>query len=803
VPRILVADDNTNIQKMVVLAFQERGVEVIAVGNGEAAVRRLPDANPDLVLADVFMPVRNGYEVCEFVKKDPRFSHVPVILLVGAFDPLDEKEARRVGADGVLKKPFVPPDPLIAMVMSALEKNPKVAAELARAKEVAAEAALPPALPEVPLKAEPKPLPEFPEPTAEEAAVIYGFGKGVRAIDLDEVEEEDEEETPKAKKPVKASAKDSSKDSKGPKAPAAPKTPVVAAVDDDEDEFDGSATANDWRRNAADFEVPENVAADPIYSYGRNFEPITFPSEKDIPPRRRKTDGPGTEETPASADSKDEQKMEAKVDAPAPTSLDRAPAAKSNPWDVKDQPEIELAAGFTRAEEPIAQAKYSEAELAKSAPAEKPAAAQPAVQHHEAAPEPPSRPTLVSRMRGWMDMLTPSSPEPAANTATEASASVTTDTPVADSTSTADNHWMTNLSAPAASAHSSAPAPVEVPAAVAPFVDLAAETQPIIETTAFAPTEAPLQSAPVEDFAPTANSEPHVEVRAEVREDEEPRQFSDGASDDKFGGSSYHFSDDPRNETHDAVIDEFHDPAPSASAAQEAASDYSSNATVAAGLNGEAEPEPITSSAADFSPALSHELPSQALPSPTDVPVNGSGLSGMLPAEPLFGSQPLHDAAEYSPRDEDQAPPPADTREQEVYAEATQPGQVSQPAPNEEYWDREAAAHEAEILAQSSSSLFAESAAQEPPALESFERIPTLPPPNREALSEIPFLMPPVLPPQNSEQPSSRATDAEAVDDMVRKVMEKLGPHLQELLSQGVKPLVENLLQNELHKKER
>ena len=118
-PRILVADDNTNIQKMIVLAFEERGVDVVAVGNGEAAVRRIPDANPDLVLADVFMPVRNGYEVCEFVKKDTRFAHVPVILLVGAFDPLDEKEARRVGADGVLKKPFVPPDPLIAMVMSA------------------------------------------------------------------------------------------------------------------------------------------------------------------------------------------------------------------------------------------------------------------------------------------------------------------------------------------------------------------------------------------------------------------------------------------------------------------------------------------------------------------------------------------------------------------------------------------------------------------------------------------------------------------------------------------------------------
>jgi hypothetical protein len=87
--------------------------------------------------------------------------------------------------------------------------------------------------------------------------------------------------------------------------------------------------------------------------------------------------------------------------------------------------------------------------------------------------------------------------------------------------------------------------------------------------------------------------------------------------------------------------------------------------------------------------------------------------------------------------------------------------------------------------------------------MQGFERIPTLPPPNREALSEIPFLMPPVLPPQNSEQPAARANDSEAVDDMVRKVMEKLGPHLQELLSQGVKPLVENLLQNELQKKDR
>ena len=121
--KILVADDNSNVQKTVALALVELGVEVVSVNNGEAAVRKLADVSPDLVLADIFMPVRNGYEVCEYIKKDSRFSHVPVVLLVGAFDPLDEREAQRVGADGILKKPFVPPDPLITMVKTLLDRT--------------------------------------------------------------------------------------------------------------------------------------------------------------------------------------------------------------------------------------------------------------------------------------------------------------------------------------------------------------------------------------------------------------------------------------------------------------------------------------------------------------------------------------------------------------------------------------------------------------------------------------------------------------------------------------------------------
>ena len=122
-PRILVADDNSNIQKMVALALKDEGIDVVAVGNGEAAMRKIPDLRPDLVLADIFMPVRNGYEVCEFVKSDSRYMNTPVVLLVGAFDPLDEQETQRVGADGVLKKPFVPPDPLVNMVKALLAKS--------------------------------------------------------------------------------------------------------------------------------------------------------------------------------------------------------------------------------------------------------------------------------------------------------------------------------------------------------------------------------------------------------------------------------------------------------------------------------------------------------------------------------------------------------------------------------------------------------------------------------------------------------------------------------------------------------
>ena len=104
--KLLLADDSATIQKVIDLTFADEGVRVVAVGNGQDAIDKLLEEQPDIVLADVFMPSPNGYEVCEYVKTNEKLKHIPVMLLVGSFEPFDEAEARRVGADDILTKPF-------------------------------------------------------------------------------------------------------------------------------------------------------------------------------------------------------------------------------------------------------------------------------------------------------------------------------------------------------------------------------------------------------------------------------------------------------------------------------------------------------------------------------------------------------------------------------------------------------------------------------------------------------------------------------------------------------------------------
>ena len=127
--KLLLADDSATIQKVIDLTFADEGVQVVSVSNGQEAIDRLPEINPDVVLVDVFMPPPNGYEVCEYVKTNEQFKHIPVMLLVGSFEPFDEAEARRVGADDILTKPFQSIRRLIDRVGALVSSPPPVEKE--------------------------------------------------------------------------------------------------------------------------------------------------------------------------------------------------------------------------------------------------------------------------------------------------------------------------------------------------------------------------------------------------------------------------------------------------------------------------------------------------------------------------------------------------------------------------------------------------------------------------------------------------------------------------------------------------
>jgi CheY-like chemotaxis protein len=170
--RVLLADDSPHAQRMGEWILREEGFEVVTVTDGETALVRLPDVDPDVILADVSLPQRSGYEICRRVKSDPKLRHTRVVLTAGALEPLDEQEALRVQADATLRKPFE------ASVMIETVRPLILAAEADREAMSVARVEQPvvpvPALPEDP---PPAPTPEVsaaaqPAPEAPPAAAL-------------------------------------------------------------------------------------------------------------------------------------------------------------------------------------------------------------------------------------------------------------------------------------------------------------------------------------------------------------------------------------------------------------------------------------------------------------------------------------------------------------------------------------------------------------------------------------------------------------------------------------------------------
>jgi CheY-like chemotaxis protein len=133
--KLLLADDSITIQKVVELVLAEEGFDIKAASNGEEALAVFQTFKPDVVLADIEMPKMNGYQLCDKIKKNPETKGIPVILLAGAFEPLDEELAKNVGAEDYIVKPFESQE-LISKINAVIAVKEMAAPSVEEAEEV-------------------------------------------------------------------------------------------------------------------------------------------------------------------------------------------------------------------------------------------------------------------------------------------------------------------------------------------------------------------------------------------------------------------------------------------------------------------------------------------------------------------------------------------------------------------------------------------------------------------------------------------------------------------------------------------
>ncbi len=113
--RILLADDSVTAQNMGRRILTDAGYEVVTVNNGSAALKKIAENKPDIIVLDVYMPGYGGLEVCQRVKEAGETARIPVLLTVGKLEPFRPEEARRVGADAFIVKPFEATELLTAL----------------------------------------------------------------------------------------------------------------------------------------------------------------------------------------------------------------------------------------------------------------------------------------------------------------------------------------------------------------------------------------------------------------------------------------------------------------------------------------------------------------------------------------------------------------------------------------------------------------------------------------------------------------------------------------------------------------
>jgi CheY-like chemotaxis protein len=127
-PTVYFIDDSATMREVIKIAFRRENINVVACHNAMSALSQMEQVTPDVVISDLIMPEKDGYEVCQFIKQHPRLSRTPVVLMSGVVNRAVAEKAFAVKADKLIRKPFQPQD-LINRVRHLL--NPRAAVKQA------------------------------------------------------------------------------------------------------------------------------------------------------------------------------------------------------------------------------------------------------------------------------------------------------------------------------------------------------------------------------------------------------------------------------------------------------------------------------------------------------------------------------------------------------------------------------------------------------------------------------------------------------------------------------------------------
>jgi CheY-like chemotaxis protein len=166
-PTVVFIDDSATMREVIKIAFRRENIDVIAYADAASALPNIEQSNPDLVITDVIMPDKDGYEVCQHIKQHPRLSNTPVILMSGVVNRAVAEKAFSVKADELIRKPFQPQD-LITRVKHLLKSETEAPA----AAPVNAAAALSSIFAAAPTMGGPKPRMAVPAPAVVAAPVL-------------------------------------------------------------------------------------------------------------------------------------------------------------------------------------------------------------------------------------------------------------------------------------------------------------------------------------------------------------------------------------------------------------------------------------------------------------------------------------------------------------------------------------------------------------------------------------------------------------------------------------------------------